>query len=307
MGDFSRLLLTAIINGVTHGATLFLVAVGLSLIYGVLRILNVTHGSFYALGAFTAASSWLAISMLSLSAYWIYPAMVLSAMLVGIAVGPFLERFMLRWTAGVEPLGQRESIQLLATYAIFLMLEDAQQLIWGSQPYYSGGALSLLGSTQVTGLYFTNYQLLMVPVAIIVLVGMRLFLKKTVTGKFITAVATDPEMSRSLGISVGRIYTIAFTLGTILAALGGALASPTTGVGLGIGAQMMVTSFAVVAVAGLGQIGGTAIAALIIGITQSLAVFFYPKLSSVMPYLIMVAVLVFRPYGLFGTISARRI
>src|SRR5699024_8660464 len=124
---------SAIINGVTYGATLFLVAVGLSLVFGVLRILNVAHGSFYAIGAFAAASAWLLISSLGLSPYLIYPALFLAAALVGIALGPILERLLLRWTYTAGAASQRENLQLLATYAIFLILEDAQKLLWGVQ------------------------------------------------------------------------------------------------------------------------------------------------------------------------------
>lgn len=300
-------LLSACINGVTDGATLFLVAVGLSLIFGVLRVLNVAHGSFYAFGAFTAASAWLLIAALHLAPVFIYPALLLSALVVGVGLGPALERLLLRWTFRIEPVAQRENIQLLATYAIFLILDDVQTLIWGGQPYYSGGALRLLGITRIQGIGYTNYQLLLVPVAIVVLVGLRAMLRRTVIGKFVLAVAEDPEMASSMGIPVGRIYTFAFTLGAVLAALGGALASPTIGVTSGIGAQMIVLSFAVVAIAGLGQIAGAAAAALFIGVAHSIAVFFLPDLSAVIPYLIMLLVLMFRPYGLFTTAPVRRI
>lgn len=307
MGAISGQLLSACINGITDGATLFLVAVGLSLIFGVLRVLNVAHGSFYALGAFTAASAWLLIGALRLPPMWIYPALVLSALAVGVAAGPLIERLLLRWTFRIEAASQRENIQLLATYAIFLMLDDAQTLIWGSQPYYSGGALRLLGVTRIQGIGYTNYQLLLVPVAIAVLVGLRALLRGTSAGKFVLAVAEDPEISSALGVPVGRMYTLAFTLGAVLAALGGALASPTTGVSAGIGAHMIVLSFAVVATAGLGQIEGAGVAALAIGIAHAVAVFFLPDLSAVIPYLIMLLVLVFKPHGLFATAPARRI
>ncbi len=300
-------LLSATINGVAYGATLFLVAVGLSLIFGVLRVLNVAHGSFYALGAFTAASAWLLLGTLGLSPFWIYPALLLSAMVVGVSAGPLIERVLLRWTFAIDIDARRENSQLLATYAIFLMLEDVQKLIWGGQPYYSGGALRLLGTTRINGIPYTNYQLLLIPLAVLVLLGLRLLLRRTVTGKFIVAVAQDPEMASALGINVSRIYTLAFTLGAVLAALGGALASPTIGVSTGIGAQMIVLSFAVVAIAGLGQIGGAALAALVLGIAHSIAVFFYPALSSVIPYLIMLLVLMVKPYGLFATAPVRRI
>lgn len=303
----SGLLLSATVSGITYGATLFLVAVGLSLVYGVQRVLNVAHGSFYAIGAFAAASAWLLISALHWSPYLIYPALFVAAILVGGILGPLLERFVLRWTYTVGSLAERENIQLLATYAVFLVLEDVQKLVWGVQPYYSGGALQLLGNSRIAGIPYTNYQLLLVPVAILVLVGLRWALRHTVTGKFMVAVQEDPEMASAMGINVGRIFTISFAVGSILAALGGALSSPTIGVTIGIGADMIVLSFAVVAVAGLGHIAGAAVAALVIGVAYSMAVFFFAELSSVVPYLIMVAVLLVKPYGLFGTAERRRI
>lgn len=300
-------LISATINGITYGATLFLVAVGLSLVFGVLRVLNVAHGSFYAIGAFTAASAWVAISTLQLSPWLIYPALFVGAALIGAVIGPLVERFVLRWTYRAGSRVERENLQLLATYAAFLILEDVQKLVWGAQPYYSGGALQLLGNTSIGGIPYTNYQLLLVPVAIILVLGLRWALRHTVTGKFVVAVQEHPEMAAAMGINVGWIYTISFAVGAALAALGGALSSPTIGVSVGIGAQMIVLSFAVVAVAGLGQIEGAAVAALVIGIAYSMAVFFFAELSSVVPYLIMVAVLLARPYGLFGVPEKRRI
>lgn len=307
MSSVAGLLLSATINGVTYGATLFLVAAGLSFIFGVMRVLNVAHGSFYALGAFTAASAWLLISALGWPPLAIYPGLVISALAVGIAIGPAIERLLLRWTFGVETEAARENAQLLATYAIFLMLEDTQKLIWGGQPYYSGGALRLLGDTRINAIVYTNYQLLLIVIAVGVLIALRFLLRGTVIGKFVTAVAEDPEISSAMGIPVGRIYTFAFTVGAVLAALGGAFASPTIGVSTGIGSDMIVLSFAVVAIAGLGQIEGAAVAALVIGVAHAIAVFFYPALSSVIPYATMLLVLILKPYGLFAATQVRRI
>lgn len=299
--------LSAIIDGVTSGATLFLVAVGLSLIFGVLKVLNAAHGGFYAIGAFTAAWAWGLIGAAGLPAYFIYPGLFLCAVIVGIVLGPPLERLLLRWTFDIEPISQRENLQLLATFAIFLILEDAQKLVFGTTPYYSGGALGLLGGTRIGGVLHTNYQLLLVPLAGIALVALRTFLRRSRTGRWMIAVAEDAEMAAAMGIQVGRVRVLSFALGAVLAALGGALASPTIGVSIGIGADMMVLSFAVVAVAGLGQIEGAVVASLIIGIAHSLAVFFLPVLSTVAPFLIMLLVLLFRPIGLFGAVRQRSI
>lgn len=303
----SNVLVSAIVGGLTSGATLFLVAVGLSLIFGVLGVLNVAHGSFYAIGAFMAAVVWIWLSAVGLSSFLIYPGMIVAAVAVGVVVGPIVERFLLHWSFDIEPTSRREVIQLLATYAVFLMLEDAQKVVFGTQPYYSGGALGLLGGTRIAGIIHTNYQLLLIPLAGIVLWLLRQFLSKTSIGRCFVAVAEDAEVSATMGIRVARMQTLSFTLGVTLAALGGALASPAIGVSNGIGANMSVLSFAVVAVAGLGQIEGTAVASILIGVAHSLAVFFLPILDTVSPYLIMLLVLLVRPTGLFGMHRKRSI
>ena len=298
---------SATIDGLTSGATLFLVAVGLSLVFGVLKVLNVAHGSFYAIGAFMIAVVWGFLSAAGLPSLLIYPAMALTAIAIGVALGPFIERVLLHWSFEIEPLSRRENIQLLATYAVFLMLEDAQKLVFGTQPYYSGGALGFFGTSRISGVVHTNYQLLLIPVAAVTLVLLRLFLAKTRTGRCLVAVAEDAETAATMGVRVARMQTLTFTLGAALAALGGALASPTIGVSIGIGADITVLSFAVVATAGLGQIEGTAVAAILIGVAHSMAVFFLPTLDTVAPYLIMLLVLLVRPIGLFGAERRRRI
>jgi branched-chain amino acid transport system permease protein len=298
---------SAIIDGVTSGATLFLVAVGLSLIFGVLKVLNAAHGSFYAVGAFGAAWLWSMIGLFGLPGYAIYPGLLLCAVVVGVALAPPLEQVFLRWTFDVEPASRRENIQLLSTFAAFLVLEDGQKLVFGTSPYYSGGALGLLGASRIGGLLHTNYQLLLVPLSGLVLFALRLFLRRTRTGRWMIAVAEDAEVASAMGIPIRRVRVLSYTLGGMFAALGGALASPTIGVSIGIGADMMVLSFAVVAIAGLGQIEGAILAALLIGIAHSLAVFFMPVLSTVAPFLIMLLVLLFRPIGLFGAVRQRSI
>jgi branched-chain amino acid transport system permease protein len=300
-------IVSATIDGLTSGATVFLVAVGLSLIFGVLKVLNVAHGSFYAIGAFLAALVWMLLGAAGLPELLIYPGLVLVALAIGVLLGPVIERFLLHWTFGVEPLSRRENIQLLATFSVFLMLEDAQRMVFGTQPYYSGGALTLLGATRIAGIFHTNYQLLLVPVAGIVLVLLRLFLAGTRIGRRLVAVAEDPEVAAAMGIRVTRMQTLTFALGAALAALGGALASPTIGVSIGIGPDMVVLSFAVVATAGLGQIEGTLVASILIGLAHSFTVFFLPVLDTVAPFLIMLLVLLVRPIGLFGTERRRSI
>ena len=160
----------------------------------------------------------------------------------------------------------------------------------------------------VAGVTYTRYQLLVLPgVALLAFVGLRWFLGGTALGRQVTAVTHHREVATAMGVNTGRVTWLTLSVGAALGALGGALASPTTSFTPGIGAEMMVLSFAVVATGGLGQIGGAAIAALMIGLTRSFAVYLLPEMEVLVPYLIMVGVLLIRPEGLFSTAAARRI
>lgn len=299
----AQLALLAALDGIAYAALVFMVAVGLTLIFGVLRILNVAHGSFYAIGAYTAVSVGLAITAAGLSPWLAFPGLVLAAVLVGGILGTVIERGLLKRIYTKEPV-----LQLLITFAVFMILEDVQRLVWGVQPYFASEPVNLLGTVQVFGIYYTSYQLLLLPaVALAVLIGLRLFLRRTLTGRLVTAVTEDREMATAIGIDAERVYLLAFVLGATFAALGGALASPTTSLVPGIGAEMIVLSFAVVATAGLGQVEGAAIAALLIGLGRSFAVYLAPEFEVVVPYLVMVTVLLIRPQGLFGVAERRRI
>ena len=297
----------ALINGLIQGGTLFLVAVGLNLILGVMGVLNVAHGSFYAIGAFAAASAWGVLSGGQMPAWVTFPALFVIAAAIGATCGPIVERLLIRPTYSVESRTQVESLQLLITYALFLILEDVQKMVWGTQPYYTGQALLLLGRSQIGALAYTNYQLLLIPLAVAVYLALRWYFRYAPSGRFVVAVAEAPDMAAAMGINVGWILGFAFALGTALAALGGALSAPTIGVSIGIGADMAVLSFAVAAVAGLGRIDGAVVAAAIIGVAHAAAVFVLPELSSVAPFAIMLVILLFKPFGLMGTPQRRRI
>ncbi len=299
----STLILLAVLDGLAYAALVFMVAVGLTMIFGVMRILNVAHGSFYALGAYTAATLGLGILGAGLSPVLLYPVLLLSAVMVGGVLGLVIEPLLLRRIYAKEQV-----LQLLVTFAVFMILEDVQRLIWGSQPYYVDKALTMLGNVQVGGVFYTSYQLLVLPaVAILTLVGLRLFLRRTLQGKLIVAVTQDREAAQACGINATRVYLTTFTIGATLAAFGGALASPTTSLVPGIGTDMIVLSFAVAATAGLGQVEGAAVTALMIGLGRSFAVYLFPELDVLMPYLIMVAVLAVRPQGLFGVAETRKV
>ncbi len=299
----TTILVLVLLDGLAYGSLLFLVAVGLTLVFGVMRILNVAHGSFYALGAYAAASLGLALSGFDLPRWLALPAFVLGALAVGALVGGFMERFLLRPIYKLE-----EVLQLLVTFAVFIILENAQRLIWGVQPYFYAVPLRDMGNISVMGVTYTAYQTIFLPLAALaVLLGLRFFLRRTLTGALIVAVTEDREAAMTIGINAERVFLVTFVIGASLAALGGALATPTTSILPGIGANMIVLSFAVAATAGLGQIEGAALAALMIGIGRSFAVFFAPEFEVVVPYLIMVLVLLVRPEGMFGTARARKI
>jgi branched-chain amino acid transport system permease protein len=299
----AQLFALAIFDGVAYAALVFMVAVGLTLIFGVLRILNVAHGSFYAIGAYLTASIGGAIFAAGWSPWLAYPLMFVSAALVGVVLGAPIERLLLRRIYGKE-----QALQLLVTFAVFMILEDVQRLVWGVQPYFEATALRQLGNLEVFGVFYTNYQLLVLPaVAIVVLICLRLFLRRTLSGKLILAVTEDREAATAIGIDADRVYLLTFIVGAGLAGFGGALASATTSVVPGMGAEMIVLSFAVVATAGLGQIEGAALTALLIGLGRSFAVYIMPELEVLVPYLIMLIVLLVRPEGMFGVAKTRKI
>ena len=298
-----QLAFLATLDGLAYAALVFMVAVGLTLIFGVLRILNVAHGSFYAIGAYLAASLGIAIAAGGLSPWLTFPALILAAVLVGTVLGTLIERALLRYVYLKEDV-----LQLLVTFAVFMILEDVQRLVWGVNPYFEAVPLRLLGNVSLGGIYYTSYQILVLPaVALLILIGLRLFLRTTLAGKLITAVTEDREMATAIGVNTGRVYLVTFVIGATLAALGGALASPTTSLVPGMGADMIVLSFAVVATAGLGQVEGAALAALLIGLGRSFAVYLMPELEVLVPYLVMAIVLLIRPEGLFGVAQRRRI
>ena len=295
-------LLAVLFDGVVYSSWLFLMAAGLTLIYGVMKILNIAHGSLYALGGYTAATiagAWLAAGQTAVGSY---AMLVVAALLVGVIMGPLLERGLLKWMYGKD-----EVVLLLITYAAFLILEDAIKLIWGVESKLLPEPYSLPGNFQIGTLAYPVYNLLLIAVAIFVGLALAWALHRTQQGKLLLAVIHDREISAAMGINVGRVYLVTFTVGSMLAALGGALTAPMIAVSPGIGVEVIVLSFAVVVVGGLGSLGGAAIGALMVGIVRSLAVRYWPEAELFTIYFVMALVLIARPKGLFSAPEARKI
>lgn len=297
----STLAILAICDGLSYAALVFLVSVGLSLIFGVLQIVNVAHGSLYAYGAYTAATLGLLVA--PISPWLTFPALLVASLLVGTIVGGFIERFLLR------PVYRREEVlQLLITFAIFMIMDNLQRMIWGVQPIFAAEPVRLLPNVSILGVNYTAYQVLVLPlVALATLFGLRYFLRQTLSGSIIIAVTEDREAATAIGIDAKRVFFVTFIIGASLAALGGALASPTTSLVPGMGTDMIVLSFAVAATAGLGQIEGTAITALMIGMVRAFIIYIQPEFEVLVPYFIMMVVLLIRPMGLFGVNNVRKI
>jgi branched-chain amino acid transport system permease protein len=297
----STIAVLAVLDGLSYAALVFLVSVGLSLIFGVLRVVNVAHGSLYAYGAYMAAT--LSLMVAPVSPWLTFPALLVASVLVGVVIGGLMERFLLR-----PVYGREEVLQLLITFAVFMIMDNLQRLIWGVQPIFAAEPLRLLPNISVMGVTYTSYQVLLLPLlAAITLVALRYFLRHTLSGAVILAVTEDREAATAIGIDARKVFLVTFMIGASLAALGGALASPTTSLVPGMGTDMIVLSFAVAATAGLGQIEGAAVTALMIGLARAFAIYIQPEFEVLVPYLIMVIVLLVRPMGLFGVSHVRKI
>ncbi|MFN0040576.1 MAG: branched-chain amino acid ABC transporter permease [Burkholderiales bacterium] len=295
-------LLAVLIDGLTYSSWLFIIAVGLTLIYGVMKILNIAHGSLYALGAYAAASlagGWLNGGYAAMGSYAV---MIGAAILVGLIAGPIIERGLLRFMYGKE-----EIVLVLVTYAVFLILEDFIKLVWGVDPYFLAQPYGMLGNFSIGDLTYPNYNLLLLGVSILTGVILAWVLNRTRQGKILLAVIHDREMSSAMGINVGWVYFVTFTVGAILGALGGALTAPMISVQPGIGAETIVLAFAVVVIGGLGSLSGAALAAVLVGLVRAAAVHYRPELDMFSIYLVMAVVLIVRPKGLFSLPEARKI
>lgn len=297
-----RLATIIFFDGLNYAATLFLISIGLTLVYGVLRILNISHGGIYALGAYLATFFALKALGVGLSPYLSYLMLLAGAIVIGLVTGPLIERFLLRRIYGSDA-----HIQLLLTFSVLLILDDAMKLIWGMEPMFVSEPYTLLGQFTVAGILYSSYHFLLLGVSLVFGGGLVWLVRGTRFGKLVISVINDREVSVAIGINVTRMYTIAFTLGALAAALGGAFIAPTIAVAPGFALEVVVLSFAVIAIGGMGSLEGAALGALIVGLARAGAIHLLPEAELVIVYVIMVLVLAIRPQGLMGEVELRRI
>ena len=278
--------------GVSTGMLLFLISAGLSLIFGVLRILNFAHGALFMLGALIAVSV-AALLPGSLAGF----AAALAGAAAGLALlGAAIEAKLLRRIYRAP-----HEMQLLLTFALVFILGDAAKLIWGREEHSIGVPAILSGSAQGFGLVFPLYRLFLIAAGAAVAVGLWLTLYRTRWGIFIRAATMDREMLAALGVNTRTLFTTVFTLGAALAGLGGALAAPVVAVGPGLHVQVLIDAFAVVVIGGLGSVLGAFVASLLVGLVNAFGVLAFPGLAVVLTFACMAIVLIVRPRGLFGT------
>lgn len=291
-------LVNVLMSGVYHAAILFLVSAGLQLVFGVQKIFNLACGSFYALGAYVGVSAVSAfVGAGGPPALFLVP-LVVAGLAVG-AVGVVVERGLLRFVYDRD-----ETFQLLLTFAVVLMMEDAIRLTWGTAPRSTAGYYLLYGQAHVLGAVIPVYNLIVVAASVLIAAGLGYMLTRTAFGRIIRAAADNREMAEALGVDMRSVYVRVFTLGTALGTLGGALVIPATAAMSEMGIELIVEAFAVVVIGGLGSMRGALVGALVVGVLRAVAISVYPEIEMLLIYLIVIAVLLLRPRGLFGGAAA---
>jgi len=288
VGDFSLSVLAAqAFTGLALGGILVLMAIGLSLIFGLMTVVNFSHGALYMLGAFFAFTV-----LARTGSFW--AALVLAPLIVG-ALGLLIERLLIRRLYGRGP-----DDPLLLTFGLSLVLVETTKLFWGKVGLTLDPPAQMAGAVNLGFMHFPVYRLFVLAVTAVILVGLWLFLERTNVGLIIRAGSRDALMVRALGIDLGRIWFIVFGLGVGLAGLAGVLAGPMRGVYAEMGVEIIIDCFVVVVVGGMGSLVGAIVAGLLIGEIVSLTTLFFPKLAEIVVFCTMAAVLLVRPSGLFG-------
>ena len=281
-----------LINGLSQGMVLFIVASGLSLVFGILRVINFAHGSLYMIGAFLAFSL---STLLPSGSLWSFIVLMILVPPAIALIGLGLEIPLFRRIYDKEHL-----LQLLLTYALLLILDDACRLIWGGDIRNVARPEILAGSIEFLGLFLPTYNVFILVLGPVIALGIWYMLHRTRTGNLIRAAVSHPEMVGALGVNVSWVMTGTFMLGCWLAGLGGVLMSALANIDLGIGMEKIIECFAVVVIGGLGSVGGALLSSVILGVGVSLIQLPLSRFAIVFPYFAMALILIIRPWGLFG-------
>ena len=284
-----------ILNSLLYASVLFLIAAGLSLIFGVMRIVNLAHGSLYAVGAYVTA--WLVGRGIAMGVplRWLFlvlPVGALAVALIGIIIEPLLLRPFYR---------RAEEYQLLVTFGLLLILEDLIRLVWGGTPLSADTLMDALPIMHIGGLFYPAYNVVVIGIGLVAAVVLWAVIYHTRFGVMLRATSQDRRMASALGLNVGLVYVLAFSIGCFMAGLGGAIVVPTQAAVLGMGVDALVVAFVVVVIGGLGSLKGALIGALVVSFVRTAGIQFFPELELAVLYLIAAVVLLVRPTGLFGT------
>ena len=281
-----------IFNGLQQGSFYALLSLGLAIIFGVLRVVNFAHGAYFMLGAFVA---YLLGQELNIG-FW--PSVILAPIAVGL-LGMVLERLLIRRLYALDPL-----YNFLLTFGLTLILQDAMRLRFGMQGQPYRAPAELAGATNLGVIFYPNYRLFAMVFAIVICAGVWYLIERTRIGMVVRAATEKPDLTRALGVNVDRWVTPVFGFGVALAALGGVLAAPMQSVYPLMGAELIITVFAVVVIGGLGSIIGAIVAGLLVGVVFGVGLALVPPLANTLVFILMAVVLLVRPAGLFGSVEA---
>ena len=286
-----------LLGGLFHAAILFLVAAGLQLVFGVQKIVNLACGSFYALGAYFGITAVGLAAKLGFAPALFLPVLILSGLLVGL-IGLPIE-------ALLRTVYRRdESYQLLLTFGLLLMFQDAFRFLWGSTPRTLDNVYAVYGTADVLGVRVPAYNLLVIAASLLIALVLGAFLQRTRIGRIVRATAENRDMTEGLGVNSSRVFALVFTLGCMLGTVGGALVVPAAAASLDMAVELVVEAFAVVVIGGLGSMRGALAGAVIVGLMRAAAISVMPEIEMLSIYLVVIAVLILRPAGLFGRAAA---
>jgi branched-chain amino acid transport system permease protein len=281
------------LGGTFHAAVLFLVAAGLQLVFGVQKIVNLACGSFYALGAYFGITAVGLAIKLGMPLLLFFPVLVAAGLAIGL-IGLPIER-VLRTVYRRD-----ESYQLLITFGFLLMFQDAFRYLWGATPRTMDNVYLAYGTAHFLGVQVPAYNLLVIAASLAIAAGLGLFLERTKTGRIVRATAENRDMAEGLGVNASKIFALVFTVGCMLGTVGGALVVPSSAASLDMAVDLVVEAFAVVVIGGLGSMRGALAGALIVGWMRAAAISLMPEMEMLSVYLVVVAVLILKPAGLFG-------